>query len=286
VADSEMGGGGVAPALRRALLAADLPSLDWAFWKLTGTWLESGKMISCPLPGHDDSTPSFNLWSDNEEGVPQRYGCFGCGRKGDVVDLIVTIKGIDEDEALTVAHKMSKEEKADETPHKREPSRPRPTRALADEYDRIVSAMRMPEFDMLQQYLHSKNITGQDIEQFVIDDWGWVAARGIIAIPHRSEDGTITGLKYRQGDKKWTEPGSQFTQLYGTWRDGAYKRAVLCEGESDTVWTAYHLRDQPIDVFGLPSGAQQEIRTEWLDRLSERELILAFDGDKAPPQKC
>jgi hypothetical protein len=35
----------------------------------------------CPLPDHEDRTPSFYIYS------PGRYHCYGCGRNGDVVDL-------------------------------------------------------------------------------------------------------------------------------------------------------------------------------------------------------
>ena len=35
----------------------------------------------CPLPTHEDSTPSFYIYP------PGRYYCYGCGGRGDVVDL-------------------------------------------------------------------------------------------------------------------------------------------------------------------------------------------------------
>lgn len=35
----------------------------------------------CPLPDHEDKTPSFYIYP------PGRYYCYGCGRGGDVVDL-------------------------------------------------------------------------------------------------------------------------------------------------------------------------------------------------------
>jgi DNA primase len=38
-------------------------------------------MGRCPLPDHEDKTPSFYLYP------PGRYHCYGCGRNGDVVDL-------------------------------------------------------------------------------------------------------------------------------------------------------------------------------------------------------
>lgn len=38
-------------------------------------------LAHCPLPGHDDSTPSFNVFADGHA------HCFGCGRGGDVIAL-------------------------------------------------------------------------------------------------------------------------------------------------------------------------------------------------------
>jgi len=35
----------------------------------------------CPLPDHEDKTPSFYIYP------PGRWWCYGCGRGGDVVDL-------------------------------------------------------------------------------------------------------------------------------------------------------------------------------------------------------
>jgi DNA primase len=35
----------------------------------------------CPLPNHEDKTPSFYIYP------PGRYHCYGCGANGDVVDL-------------------------------------------------------------------------------------------------------------------------------------------------------------------------------------------------------
>jgi hypothetical protein len=35
----------------------------------------------CPLPDHEDKTPSFYIYP------PGRYHCYGCGQNGDVIDL-------------------------------------------------------------------------------------------------------------------------------------------------------------------------------------------------------
>lgn len=43
----------------------------------------------CPLPGHDDSTPSFRVYPDGHA------HCFGCGRGGDVIALAGIFFGIE-----------------------------------------------------------------------------------------------------------------------------------------------------------------------------------------------
>jgi len=42
----------------------------------------------CPLGGHEDSTPSFNIYLDT-----QRYYCFGCHAGGDVLDFVQEMDG-------------------------------------------------------------------------------------------------------------------------------------------------------------------------------------------------
>src|ERR1044072_3050866 len=47
----------------------------------------------CPLPNHNDSNPSFNVYPDG------RWYCFGCNEHGDVVDLWAAVKGLQPMEA-------------------------------------------------------------------------------------------------------------------------------------------------------------------------------------------
>jgi hypothetical protein len=42
------------------------------------------KNIRCPLPGHRDASPSFRATA----GV---FICFGCGRKGGLIDLLIAL---------------------------------------------------------------------------------------------------------------------------------------------------------------------------------------------------
>ncbi len=58
----------------------------------------SGTMtVSCPMPshGHPDRTPSMRLYLDDD-----RYYCFGCGAKGDVVQWVRDAEGLSLGEAI------------------------------------------------------------------------------------------------------------------------------------------------------------------------------------------
>jgi DNA primase len=46
----------------------------------------------CPLPDHEDRTPSFYCYPDNH-GFYDSWWCYGCNRGGDVVDLYAAMEG-------------------------------------------------------------------------------------------------------------------------------------------------------------------------------------------------
>jgi DNA primase len=54
-------------------------------------------MISCPIPSHHDSAPSAQLDLDRD-----RYHCFGCGSRGDVIDWVRNIEGVDTAAAVAI----------------------------------------------------------------------------------------------------------------------------------------------------------------------------------------
>ena len=57
----------------------------------------SGKYLvgNCPLPGHDDRTPSFSVNPDR-----QTFHCFGCHAHGDVIDFVRIYQGLGFRDAL------------------------------------------------------------------------------------------------------------------------------------------------------------------------------------------
>lgn len=268
--------GGVVSHLAR-LASGGLPTIDWTLAHYTGEWPTNGAQISCPLPDHDDSTPSFNLWAEDDEGVPQRFGCFGCGAKGDVLELISIMENLSAEAALDRAAQLRLEESADSTPRPETKAPPAP--ADLDDVYRTATSAQTP--GLFSHYMRTKGMGGEAVERYAMDEWGWVASAGRIFVPHRDANSDLVGIKYRALGRKWSEPGSRYTALYGTWRMKGHERVVVCEGESDTLWAAWSLRGQAVDVVGLPSGAQQALDADWLEMLDGRELTLMFDSDVA-----
>jgi hypothetical protein len=58
---------------------------------LTGESVPHSGVIRCPLPGHDDRTPSFQVYRDPGRG----WYCFGCHRGGSAIDLASYLTGIE-----------------------------------------------------------------------------------------------------------------------------------------------------------------------------------------------
>jgi hypothetical protein len=54
----------------------------------------------CPLPTHDDSTPSWSMVGDDRNEHYCSWYCFGCGTGGGPMELVRAIKGVSRSEAL------------------------------------------------------------------------------------------------------------------------------------------------------------------------------------------
>lgn len=56
---------------------------------LTDLSAAPGRKLRCPLPNHDDGTPSFHVYETPERG----WYCFGCHRGGTIFDLAAALAG-------------------------------------------------------------------------------------------------------------------------------------------------------------------------------------------------
>lgn len=50
---------------------------------------------NCPLPNHEDNSPSFGVHISNN-----KYNCFGCNAKGDLINLVQEVEGLNFVEAI------------------------------------------------------------------------------------------------------------------------------------------------------------------------------------------
>jgi len=61
---------------------------------------DGAEFIGC-CPFHSEVTPSFTVFRGSKDGV-WRFNCFGCDQRGDVVDFIKLLKGVDTTEAIRI----------------------------------------------------------------------------------------------------------------------------------------------------------------------------------------
>jgi DNA primase len=93
----------------------------------------------CPLPDHEDKTPSFYLYP------PGRFHCYGCGRFGDVVDLEFVCGDYGELWEAMVSLAVEFDVKLPERPEswRRKQERQRPIRDAVEEARREVFRRRL-----------------------------------------------------------------------------------------------------------------------------------------------
>lgn len=80
--------------LRRDFLISDV-----AFGYGVELSRDGAEWVAC-CPFHAEDTPSFTIFAGDD--LVQRYHCFGCGAKGDVLDFVRGIKGVDLKEAIKI----------------------------------------------------------------------------------------------------------------------------------------------------------------------------------------
>ena len=68
-------------------LLNQLPIIEVA--RLLGLSFARKGSISCPFPDHEDSNPSFSIFSDGN-----RWKCYGCNRNGGAIDLVKEYLGL------------------------------------------------------------------------------------------------------------------------------------------------------------------------------------------------
>jgi 5S rRNA maturation endonuclease (ribonuclease M5) len=139
----------------------------------------SGREFETCCPFHAEETPSFKIFAGHD-GI-ERFHCFGCGRKGDVLDFVREVKGVDLPEAIRILGGDIG------TCPKAGPKTEKPR----DAYEGIVPLP--PPADLLQAgtriRLYNPKRKGERSE------WGAVAPS--MVFPYRHADGSLSGYVLR-----------------------------------------------------------------------------------------
>lgn len=235
---------------------------------------QEGERLVGLCPFHEDSRPSFAVWQWPEG--DWAVGCWACGfGPGDVFDFLEKWHGIGFRDALLKAIDLKHGDLPD-APELVESNEPAP------DLGGIIEESRRGHGDALVQLLVARGI--EVPADWLRAEFGVGISGARVVIPHYNEMGEPVGVKHRSEEHGWVPlavRGSKLDSLYGVWRAQGHKAVVLCEGESDTWTVAYLMRGEAVSVLGLPSGVSAQPRTQWLEVLRNRDVILLFDADRA-----
>lgn len=205
----------------------------------------------CPLPGHDDTEPSFTVYTDEN-----RFKCYGCDRHGSIIDLIAELDGRDTKEVI---RELMPERGGGGTPAGNGAKAQQSTDASASHEAEVgCTVERLAEKCGLRPEL---------LESFGVADFSYLK-KPAVHIPYRDADGKELAVQIRRAlDKDQMEnrfawrKGSKPT-LYGWPSLREAKGAghiIICEGCTD-YWT---LRHHKLPALALPSS------TGWKEQYAE-----------------
>lgn len=239
-----------------------------------------GGRYAAVCPFHPDRDPSLDIYGERLE----RWGCFPCGAKGDVLDLVARLAWPSStpdfrtvrDYAVVLLAEFEASDWSGPTEGVVRAFNPEQARAIVAQ-----SSLRRP--GPVEAFLDAKwaegKLRGVSVATLT-QTWRVGSRLEEIIIPYFDRDDELVTYKHRTAETKaLSAPGSSLGGvLYGEWLDTDTSRPVLLtEGESD-AWAARASAGDLWSVLGAPTGAS-DTRTAGL--LGGRRVTVAFDGDAA-----
>ncbi|RKZ95673.1 MAG: hypothetical protein DRQ40_03055 [Gammaproteobacteria bacterium] len=262
----------------------DRLSLEWVISVQAGIPLEArGEKSVGICPFHDDTNPSLDVYADGK-----RWGCFSCGKDGDVFDFIGQYWGLDTfparlEHAGVLLSSFDKDGEAwqrisaEETPVANLDDLAVEARAAWQAYETgtkypVAQLLQAKGLDINPDWLHETWHVG-------VDD------RLNVVAPYVALDGSFVSYKTRYaGSTGWyARKGGKLTALYGEHQlteVPADEPVWIFEGETDTWLGSWLLRGRGV-ALGLPTGAHSAVRPEWVDLFRGRKVTIVFDSDQA-----
>lgn len=228
----------------------------------------------CPL--HQEETPSFTIFT-GKDGV-ERFHCFGCGERGDVVDFVEKIKGVGKRDAIKILGG--------------EVERPNIKRRHVEARDPYAGIAPVASDHELRPgvrvRVYNPKRAGSDRE------WGTISPA--MVFPYRRADGALVGYVLRHdlpggkketpmvmwcrltdGKESWCRyPFPKPRTLYGLEALPAAGQVIIVEGEKcrDRLQALMPNRT----VLTWPGGTYGVEHTDW-SPLSGRSVVIWPDAD-------
>lgn len=289
-----------------------------------GVTLPKQGSISCPLPDHEDSNPSFSVFAGGS-----RWKCYGCNRSGGAIDLVKEFLGV----SFIDAKKWLGEASGftDEMPMQRKHQQP----TRIDSAQNSVKGKRsFPEPEILQeiydllvlshkvkQYMVSRGFSDDVINQSgVVEFRPRSNAMGLLVEKYGFEGVQSTGLMSKQStldDQRFTFPmGSALFPFFregvivnfqvrllgnnkhlGKWRNlntvsrSIYNYDVLLDRSIQSIYICEGVTDTLSAMqFGLSAIGILGVSTDFTDfeysLLQGRAVYLLTDWDIAGEKKA
>lgn len=243
-------------------------------WQMGVQLKKDGNEQRACCPFHQENSPSFTIFT-GKDGI-DRFNCFGCGAKGDVVDFVQQIKGVEWKEAISILGGTA-DAGASVTPRQIEQH---------DPYAGIqpVSFSEHPfRVGRESQLYNPKRERMSIIEPTGVYEyrdeagtlWGLVLRR--VMADGVKETPTVQRVRMPDGRLLWSRfPFGPVRKLYGLQHLGGADQVILVEGEkcADVI-------NQISGRTGASwsGGTQSWQRTDW-SPLAGKDVILWADNDK------
>lgn len=232
-----------------------------------------GRELKGCCPFHKDDTPSFTVFN-GKDGV-QRFHCFGCDAKGDVLEFTMKLKGVDLREAARILGG------ADGVPENRPPVE-LPT---VDPYAGIepVPFASHPFKVGVEVALYNpkrQNVSGFEpshVHEYRDEDGKTYALVLRRTLPGGAkETPSVNRVKLPDGRVTWSRFPIRAPKLYGIERVAPAAQVIVVEGEKCAdVWNAIPGRC----AVSWPSGGQAWNRVDW-SPLAGKDVIVWADHDE------